>query len=244
VTREIKGEPTVIESLNLRVGDHQAHYLKAGSGPPVVLVHGGASDSRDWVSAMGALSHRYSLYAPDLIGFGLSERNQDGYYLSDFSDFILGFIETLGLEQLVLVGHSFGGRLCVEIALRHPEKVRKLVLVDAAGLGKVSRLGNIVLTVFWAIRKLLRRPQPYPQFLAKDGEDFHWLCIDELPNLKTNTLIAWKRHDLYLPLALARRAEALIPSAHLVVLPGFGHAPHGQNKDAFNSLLLDFLDHD
>ena len=244
MAKGIKGRQTGIESLKLKVNDNQAHYLKAGSGPPVVLIHGGASDSRDWVSTMATLCHRYSLYAPDLIGFGLSDRTKDGYYLSDFSEFVLGFMETLGLEHPVLVGHSFGARLCLEIALRHPEKVRKLVLIDASGLGKVSRLGNVILTAFWAIRKLLRRRQPFPKFLAREGEDPTWLCVDELPNLGTPTLIVWKRHDLYFPLAIARRAKALIPEADLAVLPGYGHAPHGQNQDAFNSLLLDYLDHD
>ncbi len=244
MTKQTKGMPAVIESLKLKVGDNQAHYLKAGSGPPVVLIHGGASDSRDWVGTLAALSHRYSLYAPDLLGFGLSDRTKDGYYLSDFTEFILGFIETLGLEHPVLVGHSLGGRLCLGVALRHPEKVRKLVLVDASGLGKVSRLGNIVLTAFWAIRKLLRHRQPYPNFLTAEGEDDPWLCVDELPDIRTPTLIVWKRHDLYFPLAIARRAEELIPGAHLVVLPGYGHAPHGQNREAFNRLLLDYLDHD
>jgi pimeloyl-ACP methyl ester carboxylesterase len=222
------------------MGDYQAHYLKAGSGPPVVLIHGGASDSRDWVATMATLSHRYSLYAPDLIGFGLSDRTKDGYYLSDFSEFIIKFVEILGLEHPVLVGHSFGGRLCLEVALRHPERVSKLVLVDSSGLGKVSRLGNVLLTAFWVIRKTLRHPQPYPKFLAKEGEDTHWLCVDELPELKVPTLIVWKRYDLYFPLSIARRAKELIAGAHLVVLPGYGHAPHKQD----NSLLLDFLDHD
>ena len=233
-----------MESLKLKIGDHQAHYLKAGSGPPVVLIHGGASDSRDWVSTIAALSNRYSLYAPDLIGFGQSDRTRDGYYFSDFTEFIMGFLDTLGLEKPALVGHSFGGRLCLEIALQHPEKVRKLVLVHASGLGKISRLGTVVLTGFWAMRKILRRPQPYPKFLAREGEDVSWLCLDELPNLKTPTLIIWKRYDPYLPLAIARRAKELIPGARLVVLPGYGHAPHGQNKDAFNRLLLDFIEND
>ncbi len=233
-----------MESLKLKVGDHQAHYLKAGSGPPIVLIHGGASDSRDWVSTMAALSNRYSLYAPDLIGFGQSNRNRDGYYLSDFTEFIMGFLDRLGLEKPVLVGHSFGGRLCVDIALRHPEMVRKLVLVDSSGLGKVSTFGNIVFTGFWAIRKLLRRPQPYPQFLTRPDEGNPWLCIDELPDIRTPTLIIWKRLDPYLPLAIARRAGALIAGSRLAILPGYGHAPHEQNKKAFIHLLLDFLDHD
>lgn len=233
-----------MESLMLKVGGHQAHYLKAGSGPPVLLLHGGASDARDWAGTMAALSHRYNLYAPDLIGFGQSARAGDGYYLSDFSDFVLGFMEALGLNHPALVGHSFGGRVCLEIALRHPEKARQLVLVDAAGFGKISLYGNLLPTVFWAVRKLLGRRQPFPRFLMRDGEGPGWLCVEELPGLKTPTLIIWKRHDPYFPLHIARNARELIPGARLVVIPGFGHAPHGQNQDAFNRYLLEFLDRD
>lgn len=244
MTEETEDRQAGIEGLKLKVNGHQVHYLKAGSGPPVVLIHGGASDSRDWLGTMTALSHRYSLYAPDLIGFGQSDRSKDSYYLSDFSEFILGFVEALGLEQPVLVGHSFGGRICLEVALGRPEKARKLVLVDTVGFGKVSRFGTIVLTAFRVIRKLLRRQQPYPRILAKDEDETHWLCINELPRLRMPTLLMWKRHDIYLPLSIARRAKKLIPGAQLAVLPGYGHAPHGQNSDAFNRRLLDFLDQD
>ena len=244
MSEKIEDRPAGIESHRIEVNSHRIHYLKAGSGPPVVLIHGGASDSRDWIKTMDALFRQYSLYAPDLLGFGQSERNDHGYYLSDFTESILGLIDKLGLEQPFLVGHSFGARLCMDIALQHPEKVRKLVLVDAAGLGNISRLGNIVLTGFWALRRLLRRPQPHPQFLYREGEDPLWLCVDRLPDLKTRTLLIWKRHDIYLPLDIARRAVEMIPDARLEVVPGYGHAPHGANNKAFNRLLLDFLDHD
>ncbi len=120
----------------------------------------------------------------------------------------------------------------------------KLVLIDAAGLGKVTRFGSAVMTLAWAIRRLLSRPQPYPTFLAKEGEDTNWLCLDKLPGLETPTLLVWKRLDPYMPLSIARRAEKLIPNSRLKVLPGFGHAPHQQNSDIFNRVLLDFLDGD
>ena len=230
-----------IEGLKLNVNGHRTHYLKAGGGPPVVLVHGGASDSRDWFDTMTALAHRYTLYAPDLIGFGQSDKNEVGYYLSDFSDFVLDFIDTLQLEKPALVGHSFGARVCLDVAFQNHELVRKLVLVDASGLGKVARFGSALLTVFWALRKLFRRPQPYPRFLAKEGEDFDQVSIDELARLTVPTLLVRKRHDPYLPVSIARRAEKLIPGARLEVLPGYGHAPHQQNSQAFNRLLLDFL---
>jgi pimeloyl-ACP methyl ester carboxylesterase len=234
-----------IESLRLEVNGRRTHYLKAGSGPPVVLVHGGASDSRDWINTMDFLSGRFTLYAPDLIGFGQSERDEKGYYLSDFSDFLLGFIDSLRIQSPVLVGHSFGARVCLDIARLHQEKVRKLILIDASGLGKISALGNALFTFFWALRKLLRRPQPFPRFLAKEGDDYNWVGSEELRSLKMPTLLIWKRFDPYMSLSRARRAEGLIPGAKLAVVNGYGHAPHQQkNHEAFNRILLDFLDHD
>ncbi len=231
-----------IQSLEMKVGEHQIHYLRAGNGPPVVLVHGGASDCRDWVETMATLSPSYSLYAPDLIGYGLSSRDNSGYYLSDFVEFTLQFIQTLGLNSYVLVGHSIGGRVCLEIALRHPEIVRQLVLVDTAGFGKLARWGFFLGTTMWALRNILKRPQPYPRFLWQDGEDRDWMCLEELPTLKVPTLIVWSHYDPYHPLSEAIRAKELIPEAYLEVVPGYGHAPHVKRSDHFSNLLLHFMD--
>jgi len=244
VKRENEARQGAIENLNLSVNGHQVHYLKAGSGPPVVLLHGGASDARDWIRTIAALSPYYSLYAPDLIGYGLSDKPKSGYYLSDFVEFMLGFTEVLGLDSSIMVGHSLGGRICLEIALRCPERIHKLVLVDIAGFGRISLLGGVLATAAWGLRKLVRRPQPYPQFLQKDGEDVGWFCLDELPNLTVPTLIVWNRFDPYFPLSLPLRAKELIPGARLEVLPGYGHAPHKQRGESFNGLLLSYLNGD
>ena len=236
---EIKAE---IERLKLNVNGYRTNYLKAGVGPTVLLVHGGASDSRDWLDTMNELAHRYTFYAPDLIGFGQNERSEDGYYLSDFSDFLLGFIEALGLEKPVLVGHSFGARVCLDVAVRDGEHVGRLVLIDASGLGKVSRFGSALLTVFWALRKFFGKPQPYPKFLAREGDDYDHVGNDNLAGLTVPTLLVWKRLDPYMPLSNARQAQKVIPGARLAIVPGYGHAPHQQNRETFNRLLLDFID--
>jgi pimeloyl-ACP methyl ester carboxylesterase len=232
----------VIQSLKLKVGEHEIHYLEAGNGSPVVLVHGGASDCRDWVETMAALSHSYGVYAPDLPGYGLSSRDESGYYLSDFVEFIIEFIQTLGLNSAVLVGHSLGGRACLEVALRHPEMVRRLVLIDTAGFGKLTRWGMFLGATAWAVRNILRRSQPYPKFLWKDGEDRDWFCLEELPALHVPTLMVWSRHDPYHPVGGALRARELIPESYLEVLPGYGHAPHVRKRDLFNNLLLNFIE--
>ncbi len=234
-------DSTGIESLWLNINGHRTHYLKAGSGPPVVLVHGGASDSRDWAETMASLANRFTFYAPDLPGFGQSDRNAAGYYLSDFSDFLLGFIDAFQLPKTSLVGHSFGARVCLDAALKRQERIDKLIVTDASGLGKMSPLGSFLFTFFWALRKLMNRPQPFPRFLAREGDDYNNVGDDVLRGLKTPTLIVWKRLDPYMPLAHARRAVKLIPGAKLVVMPGYGHAPNKEDREEFNKLLVEFL---
>lgn len=235
-----------IESLELKIGKRQAHYLKAGSGSPVVLIHGGASDSSDWTETMTTLSRSYSLYAPDMLGYGLTDRDKPGYYLSEFVDFTLDFIQTVGLDSaaLALVGHSLGGRVCLEIALQHPEKVRRLVLIDSVGFARLARWGTFLGAAAWAIREALRRRQPYPRFLKKDGEDKDWRCLDKLTTLKVPTLVIWSSRDPYYPLREAIQAKRLIPQVHFEIFPGYGHAPHVKNRDYFNNLLISYLNHD
>jgi len=232
-----------IRSSQLKIGKHQVHYLEGGNGNlPVVFIHGGASDSRDWTDTMAALSQSHGVYAPDLPGYGLSSRDEGGYHISDFVEFITDFIQELGLTSAVLVGHSLGGRACLGIALRHPEMVSGLVLVDTAGFGKLTRLGMSLGMAAWAVRKVLKRTQPYPRFLWNDGEDRNWLCLEELPALQTPTLMIWNRYDPYHPISGALRAKDLIPSAHLEIFPGIGHAPHMRKRDLFNHLLLNFIE--
>lgn len=220
------------------------HYLKAGIGSPVVLLHGGASDSKDWVETMTALSQSYTFYAPDMLGYGLSDRDKPGYYLSEFVDFTFDFIQKLALDSIALVGHSLGGRVCLEIALKHPEKVRRLVLIDTVGFARLARWGTFLGAAAYFIRRALGRQQPYPRFLIKDGEDKDWRCLDKLTTLKVPTLVIWSSRDPYYPLKEAIRAKHLIPGVHFEVFQGYGHAPHAKNRDQFNNLLLSHLDHD
>ena len=230
-----------IREFKVKVDSHRVHYLKAGSGPPVVFIHGGASDSRDWIETMTALFCDYTLYAPDVIGFGQSGRNEDGYYLSDFSDFLLTFISDLGIIKPALVGHSFGARICLDAALQNHEKISKLILIDASGLGKISKFGSTLMTGFWFIRKLLGQPQPYPKFLVRDGDDYDHVGHEKLAGLNVPTLLVWKRYDPYLPVSYARNAAELLPDAKLVTVPGFGHAPHKQDNSGFVRIIREFL---
>jgi len=241
VTGAPEAVPDGVSGHWLNVSGHRVYYLKAGEGPPVVLLHGGASDGRDWLATMTALADGFSLYAPDLIGFGQSQRRQTGYFLADFSNFVRDFAASLGLEGYCLVGHSFGARVALDTALANPERVIKLVLADSAGLDGISRFGSALFALFWALRQLRRQRQPFPRFLVREGEDYNHVSDTALRSLRTPTLLVWKARDLYVPVAIARRAARLMPQARLALLPGYGHAPHKGNTEAFCNLLREFL---
>jgi pimeloyl-ACP methyl ester carboxylesterase len=238
----IEHQQADIESLKDEINGYHAHYLKAGSGPPVILIHGGASDSRDWIDTMTILSSKFSFYAPDLIGYGQSERRENGYYVVEFADFLGGFIEKLKLDKPTLVGHSLGGRWCLDTAIKYPERVGKLVLIDTTGLGRMSLFGNALQLFFWILRKVTRQPQPYPNFLMKKGEKFERSYDEDLRRLEIPTLLVWKKRDPYLPVSIAKRAEKLIPNAKLELVEGYGHAPHKEGNNAFSEILAEFLE--
>jgi pimeloyl-ACP methyl ester carboxylesterase len=231
-----------IESHSIKINGRTAHYLKAGRGPAVVLIHGGASDARDWTGTMETLGDRFSFYALDLLGYGESERNETGYYLNDFTEFLTGFIDILNLKKPALVGHSLGAKFCLDMAFKDQDKIKKLVLVDATGLGGMTVFGNALQLLFWGFRKIFRIPQPHPNFLLKPGEKFDRNVDDELRQLKIPTMLIWKNIDPYYSVAIARRAAKIIPNVKLAVLEGYGHAPHRKNTKKFSRILAEFLD--
>jgi pimeloyl-ACP methyl ester carboxylesterase len=231
-----------IESHKIKINGRKAHYLKAGRGPAVVLIHGGASDARDWIGIMETLGDRFSFYALDLLGYGQSEKNETGYYLADYADFLTGFINVLNLKKPALAGHSLGGRFCLDATIKHPHRVSKLVLIDTTGLGKMSAFGSALQYIFWRFKTLLRIKLPYPTFLMKPGEQFDRNYDEELRRLQTPTLIVWKRLDPYYPANQARRAAKMIPKVKLALMSGWGHAPHKKNVEKFSRILAEFLD--
>jgi pimeloyl-ACP methyl ester carboxylesterase len=128
------------------VGAHALSYLSAGdpgdSGAEVVvLIHGLASDSGTWDRAVAPLAAQgLRVIAVDLLGHGESDKPMGGYLLNDFADSLAGFFDALGIRSATLCGHSLGGAIAVHFGYHHPERVKRLVLVSAGGLGREVHL--------------------------------------------------------------------------------------------------------
>jgi 2-hydroxymuconate-semialdehyde hydrolase len=116
----------------------QTNYHDIGSGKPVLLIHGsgpGVSAWANWRLVMPELAKQMRVIAPDMAGFGYSERPIDASYSMDkWVDQAIGLLDALKIDKTDLVGNSFGGALALAMAIRHPDRVRRLVLMGAVGV--------------------------------------------------------------------------------------------------------------
>ncbi len=125
--------------LAVRAGGHVISYQEAGprDGEPLILLHGLASDSDTWDKAIGPLAAQgLRVIALDLLGHGESDKPPGEYLLSDFAESLGQFMDALELPAATLCGHSFGGAIAMFFGSRHPDRVQRVVLVSAGGLGR------------------------------------------------------------------------------------------------------------
>ena len=116
------------------IGGHRLFYRTGGDGKPVVLIHGVGASSQIWMRNLAPLARNHRVYAPDLIGFGRSEKSKPPYTVADHVDCLYNLICHLQIEKTSLIGHSIGGLIAVDFCLAHPEMVDKLILVDSIAL--------------------------------------------------------------------------------------------------------------
>lgn len=156
------------------VGDLRIHQTHGGRGSPVLFVHGlGSSGYIEWRFNLERAAREHRVYAPDLPGFGRSEKPRARYSVRYFTRFIEHYMEGRGLRSAAVVGASLGGRIALELALERPKLVRKLVLVNTLGLGRprvqltyglvtVPRVGEALMrfagnALRWAPPRMIRR---------------------------------------------------------------------------------------
>ena len=135
----LKPRPISTESLRtdgqfVSVDGLQIHYRTAGSGPPLILIHGIFANLFGWRHVFDQLAQEHTVFALDLKGHGLSDKPaSDDYSPFGMADLIAHFMDALGIDSAAVIGQSMGGAIAAALAVRHPTRVQRLVLVDAAG---------------------------------------------------------------------------------------------------------------
>lgn len=161
--------------------DTNYHDLGSGGATPLVLLHGsgpGVSAWANWRLVLPALAQSRRVLAPDLVGFGFTERPAGHRYsLDTWVAHALGLLDALDLERVDLVGNSFGGALALAIAIRHPQRVRRLALMGAAGVRFTLTPG---LDAVWGYEPSIENMRRLMDLFAHDRS----LVTDELAELR------------------------------------------------------------
>jgi pimeloyl-ACP methyl ester carboxylesterase len=256
-----------IQGKTIKVDGREVHYYTAGCGEPLVVVHGGGGDARTWRDNIIELSAKYTVYAPDLPGYGGSQPLEGSYYIPELSRFIGRFAASLGLERFNLVGHSMGGGVALDYALKSPHKIKKLVLVSSLCLGReiafwvrlfsipafLRSLGALTISVMKGIKWLAERLNPAefimplsPAAVTVGGNitTFKQQSVvleDRLAEVSVPTLLVWGARDPIVPVRHAYRAAKVIPDCRVKVFQNRGHNVHREELEEFSNTLSGFL---
>ncbi len=258
-----------MESRSVTVEGHRIHYEAEGpaGGPVVVLVHGLGSRAEDWRNLAPYFAKAgFRVYMPDLFGYGRSDRPVDfSYSVRDQAGVVVAFMDALGLSQVNLGGWSMGGWIVQIVAARHPERVRRLMLFDSAGIYEKP---DWDINLFMAKTPaqldqlealLMPHPPAIPGFVARDilrlSKEHRWViqrALDTmltgqdatdslLPELNMPVLILWGKEDKITPLELGKKMQQLVPQAELLVYDGCGHLAPEQCAGDMGPTLVEYL---
>lgn len=114
---------------------HRRAFVKAGSGPALLLMHGLGCDHTTWEPVIDALAKRYTVIAPDLLGHGASAKPRADYSVGGYANGMRDLLTLLGVDKATVVGHSFGGGVAMQFAYQFPERTERMMLVASGGLG-------------------------------------------------------------------------------------------------------------
>jgi pimeloyl-ACP methyl ester carboxylesterase len=256
-----------VHSEFVTVHGYKMHYLAGGTGRPLVLVHGLGSRAADWANLIPRLiagGHR--VYALDLLGYGRSARPRDAdYSISQQAAMVEGFLDSQHLRQVDLAGWSMGGWISMQVALQQPQRVRRLVLLDSAGLRFTLGFNPALFQpespndLAQLQELLVPHPHPLPEFLAmamlRRGDNIGWVVHRSVESMMTGkdlvdgklgaltmpVLIGWGDQDKLIPLSVGYRLHAEILQSELDIYANCGHLAPGQCVAQVAPSMLDFL---
>ena len=221
--------------------DISLYYEKRGAGEPLVLLHGNGEDGSYFLHQMEAFSREFLVYALDTRGHGRSPRGSAPFTISQFAEDLLAFLDEQGLKRVNLLGFSDGGNIALTFALRHPERVRRLVLNGANLTPRgVKAWVQLPIVLGYQIASRLKSPK------ARTNAEMLGLMVhepqippSELAGLMMPVLVIAGTRDMIRE-DHTRLMAREIPGARLALIPG-NHFIARRNPAAFNRAVWSFF---
>jgi len=253
------------------INGYAIRYLDHGPADSrtLILLHGIGASAERWSRVIPTLAKYFRVVTPDIVGFGYSDKPTVEYTMDFFLDFFDGFLESLEVTKVSLVGSSFGGHLATEFALRSKRKVDKLVLTSPAGMMRTSTptLDGYIMAALYptyenahkAFKEMAHDPDAVTKEIVMDFVNrmrlpnakyafmSTLLGMRYAPNLQgrigkiiSPTLLVWGDADRMIPVQYAKEYSE-IPDSELVVIKNCGHTPYVEKPMTFNKVVLKFL---
>lgn len=221
-----------------------------GDGPPLILLHGLSGSRKWWARNVDALASGHRTYCLDLPGFGES-RALRWSSLDGAAERLVTWMAHHGLERAAIAGHSMGGAVAALVAASRPDRVDRLILVNAsirpvgapfnprsADVPRSMRSHTSELMALVA-RDFLRCDPASLVLATADVIRADWRS--RLSHITAPTLVIWGEHDVITPISLGHAIAASIRHAQLAIVPGAGHNPMLERAEVFNEEVLGFL---
>jgi pimeloyl-ACP methyl ester carboxylesterase len=251
-----------LENHEVTLGRYRIHYMAGGQGAPLVLVHGLAGRAENWLPLIPEfMGSGYRVYALDLLGYGRSDQPDIDYSIAQEADILRQFLDSQHVQQADLAGWSMGGWVSLKFAAEHPERVRRLVLMDSAGLLFDGKNADALRPktreqLAHMMQVLTPHPQPIPAFVARDilrsFAENDWVVARSLQSMRAGhdlmdgkmqtvtmpVLVIWGKEDVLTPLSLGEGLHQGMPQSLLYVFDGTGHlAPTERSAQVAGSVV-------
>ena len=254
--------------MQIEINKLKINYIEKGpdSKTCVVLLHGWGANIASFNPIINELSNKLKVYAIDFPGFGLSQKPDESYHVEDYSKIVLEFINKKELKNVILIGHSFGGRVIIKLVGKLGFVPKKIILIDSAGIKPkktfkrkikeriykvIKRAANLILGKEKAKKVIDKYKNKLGSEDYKNADDtmkevFKNVVNEDLrgylPNIKVPTLLIWGDRDTETPIKDAKLMEELIPDAGLVTIQGAGHFSYLENTRFFMTVVNKFLE--
>ena len=252
-----------IARKDLRVQGSRWSWYELGNGPVMVFLHGGGGTGKAFSAQIQYFSSHYRVLAPDLPGFGRSDRPPRIAGLSDIPPALWRWLDALNISTAILAGNSMGGRVALAAAAALPSRVSHLICLSVAGihLPDVALGDPLAIDPAHFVQAMVHDPKRFRRLTPyRTLEDAKELSAGrkayaeyqdqggisarpevDLTLLTMPTLLLWGRQDHIIPLAYGQALEASMINATLVVFEDVGHLPHMEAPTRTNQAIENFL---
>ncbi len=247
------------------------HYPMTETAKDIVILHGWGSTPQKWQQVAEKLRQQgYRLHIIDLPGFGETPLTQ-AWSLEEYVQFVLNWLKTNNIKKVILLGHSFGGRIAIKLASAHDSRIERLILISAAGIKPkslwyqarglffkiIAKIGKkiMVLVPLGRLENIAERviyklagSSDYRKASPLMKQTLQKVIAEDLEPLLSfitvPTLLIWGEQDRYTPLSDGQLMHKMIPMNKLIVLPNIGHSPHLEAFEILIHPIIDFLKKD